>query len=283
MAGAATEPLGCPLAARDGGGVGLVWRDPHILAAREQQCGHQGNTHPHLYLRASDRGTAGTAKCSDGVRKSVPVLLLAAILTGCGGESGGNPAFTESGQVIALGGGDGGPTHACASCHGLKGEGDGRLVPRLAGLDAGYLHRQLDDYANGRREHAEMRAVVRRLSMEDRAKVSAYYATLPANAAALPRTSPLYTAKCAECHGPVGEGVGPGNPRLAGQSAAYIEAQLLAWRAGKRRGDGMGEMLAVSRALAPAEVRALANLHQESLAAVPPASPRRPPAPAASR
>lgn len=208
-----------------------------------------------------------------------PALLLAftAILGGCG-KGGGNPAFTASGEVIALSGGDGGPTHACASCHGLKGEGDGRLAPRLAALDAGYLHRQLDDYANGRREHAEMRAIVRRLSMEDRARVSAYYAALPATAAALPRVSPLHVAKCAECHGSAGEGRGPGNPPLAGQSAAYIEAQLLAWRAGKRRGDGMGEMLAVSRALAPAEIRALA-----SLAEAPPALPRRRPAPAASR
>lgn len=203
-------------------------------------------------------------------------LVLTAI-GGCGKPGGGNPAFTASGEVIALGGGDGGPTHACASCHGLKGEGDGRLVPRLARLDAGYLHRQLDDYGNGRRENAEMRAVVRRLSMQDRAKVSAYYAALPATATALPQRSTLYQTKCAECHGRVGEGRGHGNPPLAGQSAAYIEAQLLAWRAGKRRGDGMGEMLRVSRALVPGEIRALA-----SLASAPPAA--RPfPAPAASR
>ncbi|MCW1430244.1 c-type cytochrome [Novosphingobium sp. JCM 18896] len=198
--------------------------------------------------------------------KSAPFLYLAAILAtileGCADPGGGNPAFTASGEVIALGGGDGGPTHACASCHGLKGEGDGRLVPRLAGLDAGYLHRQLDDYANGRREHAEMRAIVRRLGMEDRAKVSAYYAALPVTAAALPRVSPLYAARCAQCHGPAGEGRGAGNPPLAGQPADYVEAQLLAWRAGKRRGDGMGEMLAVSRALAPEQVRQLADLHR---------------------
>ena len=219
--------------------------------------------------------------------KSAPFLYLAAILAmipqGCADAGGGNPAFTASGEVIALGGGDGGPTHACASCHGLKGEGDGRLVPRLAGLDAGYLHRQLDDYANGRREHAEMRAIVRRLGMTDRARVSAYYAALPATATALPRVSPLYVSRCAECHGRAGEGLGAGNPPLAGQPAAYVEAQLLAWRAGKRRGDGMGEMLAVSRALAPAEVLDLADLHREDRAEAPAAAPRPAPAPAASR
>jgi len=217
------------------------------------------------------------------VPKFVPTLLLAAILAGCGEARGGNPAFTASGEVIALSGGDGGPTHACATCHGLKGEGDGRLVPRLAGLDAGYLHRQLDDYVNGRREHAEMRAIVRRLDPEDRARVSAYYAGLAATAMALPQVSELYRAECAACHGTRGEGSGPGNPPLAGQPADYVEAQLYAWRAGKRRGDGMGEMLAVSRALVPAEIRALADLHRPDRAEAPAASPRPRPAPAASR
>lgn len=205
------------------------------------------------------------------------LLVSAASLAGCTDSGGGNSAFTASGEVIAMSGGDGGPTHACATCHGLKGEGDGRLTPRLAGLDAGYLHRQLDDYVNGRREHAEMRAIARRLSPEDRAKVSAWYAALPVNAAAL-RASPLYIARCAECHGAAGEGRGPGNPPLAGQPVGYIEAQLLAWRAGKRRGDGMNQMLAVSRALTPTEVRSLA-----SLAEVPHPPSRRSSAPAAFR
>lgn len=186
------------------------------------------------------------------------LFVLAAILGGCGKAGGGNPAFTASGEIIALGGGNGGPTHACAGCHGLKGEGDGRLTPRLAGLDAGYLQRQLDDFVNGRREHAQMRAIARRLSGEDRAKVSAYYAALPATASALPRPSALYTAKCAHCHGARGEGLGPGNPPLAGQPPAYVEAQLETWRSGRRR-DPMGVMLAVSHELAPAEIRLLVS------------------------
>lgn len=211
------------------------------------------------------------------MRSPLSLLILAA-LGGCGDMArGGNPAFRATGEVIAMSGGDGGAANACASCHGLRGEGDGRLTPRLAGLDAGYLQRQLDDYANGRREHAEMRAVVRRLSGADRTKVSAYYAGLPATAAELPRTSALYGAKCAACHGAKGEGLGPGNPPLAGQPPAYIEAQLDAWRSGKRR-DPMGVMLAVSRELVPAEVRLLAS---HGAAPLPPARPHR--VPAASR
>ena len=206
------------------------------------------------------------------------IILTFALLSACGGAGGGNEAFRASGEVIAFSGGDGGAEHACIACHGLKGEGDGRLAPRLAGLDAGYLHRQLDDYANGRRQHSEMRAIVRRLSGEDREKVSAYYAALPPTAAALPQTSALYDEQCAQCHGAKGEGIGPANPPLAGQSAAYIKAQLEAWRSGKRRGDPLGEMLAISRALSPAEVQLLAS-HADA----PYSPPRPPPGPEASR
>src|SRR3546814_5173118 len=81
-----------------------------------------------------------------------------------------------------MSGGNGGAAAACSTCHGLEGEGDGEVSPRLAGLDPGYLHRQLDDYANGRREHEAMRTIALRLPEEDRRKVSAFYASLPAPA-----------------------------------------------------------------------------------------------------
>lgn len=206
-------------------------------------------------------------------------LVLAAALPACG-QRGGNPAFVASGEVIAMGGGAGGASNACMTCHGLKGEGDGARVPRLAGLDAGYLHRQLDDYVSGRREHVEMRTIARRLSGEDRAKVSAYYAQLEQPARSLPRVLALYRMRCAACHGDRGQGIGPANPPLAGLSPEYIEVQLIAWRTGRRRGEGGDVMLRVSRELTPEQIRHLAGL-----AAAPerPVSVRPSPGPAASR
>lgn len=218
---------------------------------------------------------------SGGVRLLVFPCLV--VLAACNPEPP-EQRYRATGEVIAFGGGDGGAANACFSCHGLQGQGDGRQAPRLAGLDPGYLHRQLDDYANGRREHIAMRAVAIRLRVADREKVSAYYAALPVP---VPATAPLgattaggkalYDSRCASCHGATGEGVGPGNPPLAGQPAGYLEAQLLAWRAGKRRGDGLNAMLAISRQLAPEEVRAVAR-HAAALPA-----PRPPAVPAASR
>ena len=167
-----------------------------------------------------------------------------------------------------MSGGNGGAAAACFTCHGLEGEGDGEVSPRLAGLDPGYLHRQLDDYANGRREHEAMRTIALRLSEEDRRKVSAFYASLPAPAG--PEAPPnldgkrLYRvgdparglAACASCHGAAGEG-DAANPPLAGQPAAYLENQLAAWRKGTRNNDPLGQMRAISRRLSNAEARAV--------------------------
>ena len=64
--------------------------------------------------------------------------------------------YTAAGEVIAMSGGDGGAANACFACHGMAGQGDGVAAPRLAGLDAGYLQKQLRDYASGLRSDATM-------------------------------------------------------------------------------------------------------------------------------
>lgn len=212
------------------------------------------------------------------------------LLAGCDTQPTAS-VFRATGETIAFSGGDGGASAACFTCHGLKGEGDGRETPRLAGLDAGYLHRQLDDYASGRREHATMRAIAIRLDGGDRRKVSAYYAgvTAPVRIASIKvenyNGARLYQSgdptrglqPCESCHGVNGEGGGPGNPALAGQPVDYLERQLIAWRQGQRHNDALGEMLAISRRLDPDEVHAVA-IHAAGLPGVHP-----PAAPAASR
>ncbi len=198
---------------------------------------------------------------------------------GCDAPAYRDP-FRATGQTIAMSGGDGGARAACFTCHGLKGEGDGKDSPRLASLDPGYLHRQIDDYANGRREHPAMRAIALRLSDRDRAKVSAFFAALPVPAApatvSTAKGEALYRrgdparglAPCASCHGTGGEG-DAANPPLAGQPAAYLETQLLAWRTGKRNNDPLGEMRDISRRLSSAEARAV-SAYASGLGANPP-------------
>src|SRR5512142_1635369 len=54
--------------------------------------------------------------------------------------------------------------------------------------------------------------------------------------AAAPSVEPKVAASCQKCHGPTGESPTPIYPRLNGQHAEYIEAQLRAFR-GHRRDD----------------------------------------------
>ncbi len=178
-------------------------------------------------------------------------------------------AFNADGRLIALSGGSGGAANACAGCHGLKGEGDGNLSPRLAGLDQGYLVRQIGFYADGQRIDPLMVAVAKALTGEEQQKVAAYYAglsamsqrscpTLPTNAGTLYRTGNAARgiASCASCHGANGEG-DAGNPRLGGQPAAYLDRQMADWRDGNRYGDPEGIMTRIAKALTPAESAAL--------------------------
>lgn len=199
------------------------------------------------------------------------VLLAASSFLGCRVPERSSPDhFTASGQLVALSGGDSGASNACFTCHGIDGEGNGAGSPRLAGLDIGYLNRQLESYANGTRRHSEMQSIARRLSARDRQTVSAYYAELPPTLPSLrtPAMSApvLYTdgdpsrelLPCAACHGDAGQGIGPANPPLAGQPAPYLAAQLHAWRRSERRNDPAGVMLTISRRLTEAEVHSLA-------------------------
>ena len=81
---------------------------------------------------------------------------------------------------------------------------------------------------------------------------------------------------CAMCHGPRGEGGGEGLfPRLAGQPAAYTEAQLKAFRDGKRSSAVMSPTVV---AITDAEISAVAaflSRQQPPFGALPKAEPSR--------
>jgi len=196
-------------------------------------------------------------------------LAAALALSGCAAtERTSADRFAASGELIALSGGDAGAFYACFSCHGLDGMGNGAGAPRLAGLDAGYLQRQMEAYAAGLRRHPEMEEVAAKLGAGERRSVSAHYAAMSVRAALpSPRSAPGLWAlgdprrgleACAACHGLEGEGAGPGSPPLAQQPAAYLADQLHKWRSSERRNDPGNVMLAISRRLDSSEIAALA-------------------------
>ncbi|GHD05327.1 cytochrome c [Pseudorhodoferax aquiterrae] len=174
-----------------------------------------------------------------------------------------NDRYGRSGELIAMSGGEGGARYACAACHGARGEGNGFDAPRLAGLPAGYLQKQMEDYAAGLRPHTVMRDVARFLDSDERVLVANHYAALPPRALApatteptTERTAALYARACQQCHGVDAVGT-PVGPPLAGQPAFYTAQQLRDWQLSKRRGDGRHEMLRVAQELQAEDIRTL--------------------------
>ncbi|WP_028203985.1 c-type cytochrome [Paraburkholderia nodosa] len=183
----------------------------------------------------------------------------------------------QSGQRIAVMGGQ--PGHAsCAACHGADGAGQPALgIPRLAGLPADYLERQLAYFADGERDSAIMAPYAMRLDAAQRQAVARYFASqapqqadTPPGAASrelLAYGKEVYehgipqsrTPACAQCHGIQARGVDGFSPPLAGQSPGYIVRQLDQWRSGSLRGAAGKFMRAEAAHLSDRDIQALAS------------------------
>lgn len=66
---------------------------------------------------------------------------------------------------------------ACASCHGVDGNSENAMFPRLAGQYESYLIRVLHEYKSGARANPMMMGFAGMLSESDIKDVAAYYAT----------------------------------------------------------------------------------------------------------
>ena len=144
-------------------------------------------------------------------------------------QGSGDPTLGQAGYAL------------CAACHGQQGEGTQVLnAPRIAGLNARYLERQLHYYRDGiRGTHeldtagATMRPIMAALPGDDAIRnVAAYISAMTTEPAPntvlgdIERGADLYT-NCAACHGADGQGIWTMNaPALAGQHDWYLVTQL---------------------------------------------------------
>ncbi|MFO2464315.1 cytochrome c4 [Pseudomonas sp. 15FMM2] len=181
----------------------------------------------------------------------------------------------EGKKIFDAGGMQPGAT-ACMACHGADGLGLAAAgFPRLAGLPAGYLSKQLQDFRDGTRTNPVMQPLAKALTDEEIAAVTQVLAAMPVPGAvtafrsALPGSPAQKLAlqgawdrqipACVSCHGPAGVGVGDAFPPLAGQSAAYLAGQLSAWQSGARRNDPNDLMGHIAKSLTPEEIQGVAS------------------------
>ncbi len=93
------------------------------------------------------------------------------------GEAGG-----EAARKLDVAGDGARALPACANCHGLRGLGEGPLLPRLAGQSKEYFTDQITAFRNGSRQNDDvgvMRAFAQRLTDAEVQALGQYYAGKP--------------------------------------------------------------------------------------------------------
>ncbi|WP_235939028.1 c-type cytochrome [Schauerella aestuarii] len=91
----------------------------------------------------------------------------------------------ESARKLDVLGENGRALPACANCHGVQGQGEGPLLPRLAGQPKGYFIDQMNAFRNGQRQNDDvgvMRAFAQRLTPEEIDALGTYYEGMTAAA-----------------------------------------------------------------------------------------------------
>lgn len=173
----------------------------------------------------------------------------------------------------------------CGGCHGADGNSPAPSFPKIAGLGANYLLKQLQDIRDGRRVVIEMDGLVDDYDDDEFKDLAAYFNSqtlqlagakpleVKVNAGikvdALKLGARVYRAgnqetnvpACIGCHSPHGLGNDPaGFPRLGGQYSEYIAKQLRMFRDGERTNDGdSATMRTVAKNMTNAEIDSVAN------------------------
>jgi cytochrome c553 len=166
----------------------------------------------------------------------------------------------------------------CAACHAADGNSTAPANPKIAGQIPEYTHKQLKDFkAEGgkkpARESPIMMGMVANLSEADMKGLAAFYGGQKLKPAAASDKNLVAAGQrlwrggnaatgvpaCAGCHGPAGAGMPAQYPRIAGQYADYVAAQLKAFKEGGRANDPNGMMRGVAARLTDREIRAVAE------------------------
>ncbi|WP_280546879.1 cytochrome c [Halomonas sp. 11-S5] len=84
------------------------------------------------------------------------------------------------------------------------------------------------------------------------------FLAMDAQAAGDPEAGKGKITACAACHGTDGKGTAPIYPNLAGQSAAYLESAMKAYREGQRGGGMSAIMTPQAQALSDEDIADIA-------------------------
>lgn len=160
----------------------------------------------------------------------------------------------------------------CGGCHNPDGNSIIPENPKLAGLDAKYLNRQLKDFKSGDRASDMMSGIIGMVDESEFKGLAQYFSEQVRSDGVT--DNPDLAAKgkqifdegiigsavpaCSGCHNEDGSGTNK-YPRLNGQNAAYVRAQLGNFKSGVRKNDPKAVMQTVAKRMTDDEIAAVAE------------------------
>ena len=174
----------------------------------------------------------------------------------------------------------------CGACHGADGNSVVPVNPKLAGQNVDYLFKQMTNFKTGpegkpERTNPIMNGMIAAYNEEQMRDFAAYFSSqkqkgeIAKNRETIDFGQKLFRGgdlakglpACAGCHGPSGAGIPAMFPRIGGQYADYLEAQLKAFRASGadpkdsngRANDPNRMMRMVAVKMTDAEIKAVAD------------------------
>ncbi|MCK5725983.1 MAG: cytochrome c4 [Thiotrichaceae bacterium] len=161
----------------------------------------------------------------------------------------------------------------CVACHGADGNSTNPIWPKIAGQNASYIEKQLNDFKIDKRKDPLMKGIVAALSTQDMADLAAYFSaqgTKPGVAdetkvelgRAIYKGGNLQTkvSACSACHSPTGQGNPAAKyPSVSGQHVKYLVKQLQAFKSGERANDAPSIMRDIAEKMSDAEIDAVAE------------------------
>jgi cytochrome c553 len=195
------------------------------------------------------------------------LLTLLAMLAAPAAFAAEPPAAAKpdlaKGQAIA--------TQVCSACHTVDGTRGSPANPILAGQHPEYIAKQLGEFKAGKRSNPVMKGFASALSEADIKNVAAFYSSKQAkpgfakNKELVALGEKIYRGgiadkqvpACAGCHSPTGSGIPSQFPRIGGQHADYVDAQMKAFRINAR--NNSPQMMAIAAKMSDREIAAIAD------------------------
>ncbi len=164
------------------------------------------------------------------------------------------------------------PNALCTGCHNEDGNSTTPEFPKLSGLDAAYITKQINDFKKDKRTSEIMGPMANQIPEKEVGTLAAYFSKQKRTTGVVTDTKlaaqgqQIYddgivssaVPACSGCHGEKGEGTDK-FPRLAGQHTAYLITQMNNFKNSVRNNDARKVMRAITLRMTDQDMKAAAE------------------------